>query len=40
MFLEFNVNDVIISVTILECNVTCSFIIPQVIIIDVNTLDI
>ena len=24
----------------LECNVTCFFIIPQVIIIDVNTLDI
>ena len=24
----------------LECNVTCSFIIPQVIIIDVNTLDV
>ena len=28
------------SLLFLECNVTCFFIIPQVIIIDVNTLDI
>ena len=29
-----------LALLFLECNVTCFFIIPQVIIIDVNTLDI